>query len=75
MFDSGTDLTQKDWDLFALGRWASGAENKLHDSGIFDISMHTQFKMMEEYPTLKEAWQQYCVLLHLCYNQQNKDTK
>jgi len=68
--------SKRDWDLFAIGQWYRGAEKYLGDSPVFDIPLYTQFKMMEEYPALRELWDQYCVFLLLCYNQQrNKDTK
>jgi len=68
--------SQQEWDLFAIGRWWRGAENRIANSSFFQVPMYEQFKMMEDYPALKELWEQYCVLLYLCYNQQqNKDTK
>ena len=68
--------SQQEWDLFAIGRWWRGAENRIANSPFFQVPMHEQFKMMEAQPALKELWEQYCVLLYLCYNQQqNKDTK
>lgn len=74
--DGGSMTSKRDWDLFAIGRWARGAEDRFQESGMFSISLYEQFKLMEENPALKELWEQYCVYLHLCYNQQhNKDTK
>ena len=68
--------SQQEWDLFAIGRWWRGAEHRIANSPFFQVPMYEQFKMMETQPALKELWEQYCVLLYLCYNQQqNKDTK
>ena len=68
--------SQQEWDLFAIGRWWRGAENKIANSAFFQIPMYKQFQMMEDNPALKELWEQYCTFLYLCYNQQqNKDTK
>jgi hypothetical protein len=55
----------------ALNDWAGNSKSVYTSEPFFRITYHQQENLREKHPGLKELWDQYLVMLHLC-NEQNK---